>query len=191
MFIIITSMKHLPVPTRSNVRGAPAAPPPLLVHGGPPPLSPHLKISKYCPHQSLEFSWQQGKWGRRGWLGSRIIIQIPRSKKKKSGGWREIMASLCGGRRQGEGGGGLADTWDSSCFPRGGWCAWWQLTEGCCLPPEGKKSLPSGWTSACLTHSHSVCSAPSHQAHASPVTPSSGSLTRIMSLPGCSLGFLA
>ena len=86
MFIIITSMKHLPVPTRSNVRGAPAAPPPLLVHGGPPPLSPHLKISKYCPHQSLEFSWQQGKWGRRGWLGSRIIIQIPRSKKKKVGG---------------------------------------------------------------------------------------------------------
>ena len=94
-------MKHLPVPTRSNVLGAPAAPSPLLVHGGPPPLSlsPHLKISKYCPHQSLVFSWQQGKWGRRGWLGSRIIIQIPRSKKK-SGGWQEIMASLCGGRRQ-------------------------------------------------------------------------------------------
>lgn len=112
------------------------------------------------------------------------------SFKKKSSGWREIMASLCGGRRQRGRGWGARWHLGSSCFPRGWWCAWWQLTEGCCLPHEGKRSLPSGWTSARWTQLLSLfCSL----APGSPFSydPLSGSLTRILSLLGCSPGFLA
>lgn len=152
MFVIITSMKHLPALTCSNVPGAQQllpATPPCSRWSSSPSLSPHLKISKYCPHQSLEFSWQRGKWGRRGWLGSGIIIQIPPSKEKRWG--REIMASLCGGRRQREVGGRSLTPGAQAVF-READGAWWQLTEGAaCLSKERKASLQAGPLHAWLT----------------------------------------
>lgn len=147
MFIIITSMKHLAVPTRSNVLGAPAAPSPPLVQGGPPPLSlsPHLKISKYCPHQSLEFSWQQGKWGRRGWLGSRIIIQIPRSKKKKWGVAGDNGLFVWREKAEGKGEGGLLTLGTPAVFQEADGVRGGSLQRGAaCLQKERKASPKAG-----------------------------------------------
>lgn len=127
--------------------------PPFLVHCVSLPLPscpPYLKISKYCPHQSLEFSWQRESGGRKGWLGSRIIIRIPRSKKQEDNG-------LFVRREQSGGKGGWGARWDIrlKLFSEGWWCVVVAHAVGAAfLAKERKASVLAGplhdWFRGCL-----------------------------------------
>ena len=138
---------------------------PVVLLPVPLPTSQNVQV---LPHQSLEFSWQRGKWGRRGWLGSGIIIQIPPSEAKRWG--REIMASLCGGEGRREGGGSLTlglKLFSERLMVLGG-------SSQRVRPASWRKEKPPFRLDLCTLGSQPVYSVPLHWAHLSPATPRLG-----------------
>lgn len=77
------------------------------------------------------------------------------------------------GEGRGEGGGGLADTWAQAVFQEADGVRGGSLQRGAaCLTKEREASPQAGPLHAGL--SCSVCSAPLHRAHPSPMTPCLG-----------------